>query len=340
MAASPALEEHENLPMDFACQGPYWPRERLGGAAKALVSGAQRERSRLARVSVAGSNPVVRSSSAWSAPVSAGAASRQRPLRGTSLVLGVGYTGAMTVLAFSHIALRVADLERSLAFYRGELGFGDVSRLVVRDTPSFREAGLEDAEMVAWFLGRDGTVIELQAVTSRSGRTIPEHLNVRGFRHCGFRVRGVKQTAAELEAAGGTVDWSTHTGNAEVVGEAVFGADPDGQRLEFLELVGGPTQPVGGPLDEPVRPGAGAFDRFDGVAIGVRDLDRATAYYAGPLGATVVERGPEERRLRLGDTDLVLRLGAPGIQSLRFTGRSDADLVDPDGLPIVARTPR
>jgi lactoylglutathione lyase len=244
----------------------------------------------------------------------------------------------MPVLAFSHIALRVADLDRSLAFYRDRLGFGDVSRLVVRDTPSFREAGLDDAEMVAWFLGRDGTVIELQAVTSRSGRAIPEHLNRLGFRHCGFRVDGVKATATELEAAGGTTDWATLTGNAEVDGEAAFVADPDGQRLELLQLAGGPQQPVGAPLDDARAAGGGEVLRFDGVAIGVTDLDRATGYYAGPLGGTVVADGPTWRRVRIGGTDVVLQVGTPGISHLCCTGAADAELVDPDGLRTVVGT--
>ena len=66
----------------------------------------------------------------------------------------------MPVLAFSHIAIRVSDLDKALAFYRDDLGFRDLSKLVVADTPSFRQAGLDDAEMVAWFLERDRTVIE------------------------------------------------------------------------------------------------------------------------------------------------------------------------------------
>ena len=140
------------------------------------------------------------------------------------------------VLAFSHIAIRVSDLDKALACYRDTFGFRDRSLLVVTDTPSFREAGLDDAEMVAHFLHRDGTVIELQVVRSRAGHPLPPQFDDLGYHHLAFRVDGVEATANAMAAAGGEVDWPTLTANDDVGGSAIFGADPDGQRLELLQL--------------------------------------------------------------------------------------------------------
>ncbi len=245
----------------------------------------------------------------------------------------------MPVLAFSHIAVRVRDLDASLAFYRDRLGFRDRSLLVVSDTPSFREAGLTDAEMVAHFLHRDGTVIELQVVRSRSGQPIPPHLSLLGYRHLAFRVDGVNATAEAMAAAGGSVDRTTLTTNDGVGGSAIFGADPDGQRLELLQLAGGPTQPVGDALDDHGPAGDGTVDRFDHVAVGVRDLARSIDFLTTALGATCELTTPAHAVLRVFETRIALEAADEadprlGIRALRFAGPHPLALTDPDGASI------
>ena len=203
------------------------------------------------------------------------------------------------VLAFSHIAIRVSDLDESLACYRDTFGFRDHSLLTVTDTPSFREAGLDDAEMVAHFLHRDGTVIELQVVRSRAGQPLPPQFHDFGYHHLAFRVDGVEATANAMAAAGGDVDWPTLTANDDVGGSAIFGADPDGQRLELLQLRDGPQQPVGDALIDQGPRGDRTISTFAHVALGVRDLERAERFYTSGLGATVESREPGATMLRV-----------------------------------------
>lgn len=257
------------------------------------------------------------------------------------VVRGV-YGRGMPALAFSHVAIRVTDLDAALACYRDRLGFRDRSLLVVTDTPSFREAGLTDAEMVAHFLHRDGTVIELQVVRSRSGQPVPAHLSLLGYRHVAFRVNGVEATARAMADAGGSVDWATHTSNDGVGGSAIFGADPDGQRVELLQLAGGPTQPVGDALADHGPGGDGSVERFDHVALGVRDLDRSVAFYTGALGAVCESRDEHRAMIRAFDTRLALELAddtdaRTGIRALRFTGGPVRSFTDPDGASLAVR---
>lgn len=244
------------------------------------------------------------------------------------------------VVAFSHIAIRVTDLDRALACYRDVLGFRDHSLLVVTDTPSFREAGLDDAEMVAHFLRRDGTVIELQIVRSASGRPMPEVLGEPGYHHLAFRVDGVEATARAMADAGGDVDWSTLTANDDVGGSAIFGADPDGQRLELLQLRGGPHQPVGEALIDHGPAGDGTVTAFDHVVLGVRDLHAAIGFYTAALGATVESSQDTVAVLRIFDTHLELHQRTDeepsvGVRALAFRGPRAITCTDPDGAALV-----
>jgi catechol 2,3-dioxygenase-like lactoylglutathione lyase family enzyme len=80
----------------------------------------------------------------------------------------------MTVHAFSHIALRVTDLARSLRFYRDGLGFREVSRIEVEGGPTALLLDAPDAALSAIFLERDGTTLELQTLSLPDGRELPD----------------------------------------------------------------------------------------------------------------------------------------------------------------------
>ena len=65
------------------------------------------------------------------------------------------------IRAFSHIGICVSDLERSVAFYRDALGFTEVRRLDVTGEATETLLGLQDVDLDAVFLERDGMRIEL-----------------------------------------------------------------------------------------------------------------------------------------------------------------------------------
>lgn len=154
----------------------------------------------------------------------------------------------MTFEHFSHISIRVSDMDRARRFYRETLGFEEVSELRVDNPPSFAEKGIADGSMHAVFLRRDGVVIELQDVRYRSGEMVPGHLHPFGLKHLSLRVTGMDEAAGRVQETGGDVlPWSRFR-NDEHRSEVLFVTDPDGTRVELIDVPGDPAAPLGTPL--------------------------------------------------------------------------------------------
>lgn len=132
---------------------------------------------------------------------------------------------------FSHLALTVGDMGRARAVYDDILGFREVSRTLVSDAPSFREAGIVDAELELIFMEKDGFVVELQRATT-AGEVIGPDVFTRGVRLMAFRVDDVDVTLDAIRSNGGTyVDGSMHGTATNAI---AFARDPDGVRVEVL----------------------------------------------------------------------------------------------------------
>ena len=157
----------------------------------------------------------------------------------------------MPVQRFSHIGITVADPERSLRFYRDLLGFRPLSHLSVDDALSARLVGLEPLELHATFLERDGTRIELMhyAAPGDEPDEVPRPMNRRGLTHLAVRVDDLPELLGRLEAAGAEILKDTHVANPDFASEVVFVLDPDGVRIELIQLPGDPNEVLGEPLD-------------------------------------------------------------------------------------------
>jgi catechol 2,3-dioxygenase-like lactoylglutathione lyase family enzyme len=140
------------------------------------------------------------------------------------------------ILRFSHVGICVSDLDRSLAFYRDALGFREVRRLDVAGEAPETLLGLQDVDLEAVFLERDGVRIELLHYRSPShrGSGEPRPMNALGLTHLSLLVTDLAAAIAALESAGARVLYATRTGNAELAGGAVFAVDPDGTRIELI----------------------------------------------------------------------------------------------------------
>lgn len=151
----------------------------------------------------------------------------------------------MKVQAFSHIALRVTELERSLRFYRDGLGFREVSRVSVEGGPTALLLDAPRAQLHAIFLEREGTTLELQTLSLPDGRALVMPGVGLGWSHIGLRVEDVDEVAASLCRLGGRIVESSRYRDPELGSHVLFVCDPDGARVELIALPGDPSRVVG-----------------------------------------------------------------------------------------------
>lgn len=131
---------------------------------------------------------------------------------------------AFAITGYDHVGIRVSDRERAMAFYQ-RLGF-------VPD-PDFT------SERVAELVSPDGARINLifngVIRTDANNVLMDEPVKWPGFTHAAFIVDSLQRVLDWAEAAGvaiteGPVDWQRRL--------TCFLRDPDGNVLEFNELVG------------------------------------------------------------------------------------------------------
>lgn len=145
------------------------------------------------------------------------------------------------VLRLSHVGICVADLERSLAFYRA-LGFVERSRLRVAGQVSARLLGLEAVQLSAVYLERDAARIELlhYAVPGHVGDPGSQAMNRLGLTHLSLRVDDLDAAEQTVLAAGGVILEASRIAIPEADTRAVFATDPDGTRIELVQAPGDP----------------------------------------------------------------------------------------------------
>ena len=138
----------------------------------------------------------------------------------------------MPIRRFTHVAIRVADLDRSVRFYRDLLGFAERNRHVGAGGPSAMMLGTPGAEIAAVFLERDGTVVELQTLEGDEPSIVTGIQ--RGLSHIGFAVSDLPGVLRDVEAAGGRVIEASRYRDDSLGSEVVFVTDPDGTRIELI----------------------------------------------------------------------------------------------------------
>ncbi len=141
--------------------------------------------------------------------------------------------------AFSHFGICVSDLERSLAFYCGALGFDKAESHEI-GTEFARLMDLPDVSVTSQFIRRGPTGIELLAFHEPSpfGDRTRRAVNQLGLTHLSFRVHDVAATAALVVQFGGAIVESSRT-TIDLGGTSldfVYCTDPDGVRVELMDL--------------------------------------------------------------------------------------------------------
>ena len=138
----------------------------------------------------------------------------------------------MPIERFTHVCIRVRELDRSVAFYRDVLGFTEQTRYKGNGGPSALMIGNPAAALAAVFLERDGTVVELQTLDGDRDAVVTDVQ--RGLSHIGFKVTDLPAVIAELRRAGAEVIEESRYHDATLDSEVVFITDPDGTRIELI----------------------------------------------------------------------------------------------------------
>jgi catechol 2,3-dioxygenase-like lactoylglutathione lyase family enzyme len=142
---------------------------------------------------------------------------------------------------FSHFGICVSDLERSLRFYTEGLGFTKAESHGI-GTEFAALMDLPDVTVHSQFIRRETTAIELLAFEEPTpiGNRERRPVHQLGLTHLSFRVRDVDATAKMLVALGGALVSTsrTHLDLAGAPLDFVYCTDPDGVRVELMDLGG------------------------------------------------------------------------------------------------------
>jgi catechol 2,3-dioxygenase-like lactoylglutathione lyase family enzyme len=246
------------------------------------------------------------------------------------------------VRAVGPIAITVDDLDRSVAFYTGVLGFTRISEREVAGAPYEQLEGIFGLRIRSARLALRDEQIELQEYLVPKGRPFPNdsRSNDRWFQHIAIITSDMDRAYARLRSnhvryassePQRLPDW-----NANAAGiRAFYFRDPDGHYLEILQFPSGK-----GSAKWHVN-GRGLFLGIDHTAIVVRDTEASLRFYRDVLGFRVAGEsenfGPEQEHLNnvfgahLRITTMRASAG-PGIEFLQY-------LAPGDGRPAVDELP-
>ncbi len=151
----------------------------------------------------------------------------------------------MTIKYMMHVGLCVSDLNRSIRFYRDGLGFEEAGGLEISGEPTASLVEISDLELRAVYLDRDGLRIELLHYPSPGSVGVAEArpMNQLGLTHMAVRVENLDDAIAKLTALGGTALEHTRIRDPEYNSEIIYLTDPDGTRLELVQVPNDPTRP-------------------------------------------------------------------------------------------------
>jgi lactoylglutathione lyase len=128
-------------------------------------------------------------------------------------------------MKYAHVCYRINEIERSIEFYCGALGFKELKRYPIRD------------EAVNIYVAPEGSEHTPLELTFNFGRTEDYELGT-GYGHIAYHVDDLDGTLERLAAIGVQPEkppYSIREGGSRLC----FVRDPDGYRIELIEKVAG-----------------------------------------------------------------------------------------------------
>lgn len=130
----------------------------------------------------------------------------------------------MTVTGLGHVAFRIKDLERTLDFYCGTLGFREAFRLDREGAPS---------PWIVYLHIAPGQFLEL--FPGGEGDTAPARSQATGYNHFCLLVDDLQATARELQEKGITITSGPKQGADH--NWQCWVNDPDGNAIELMQIM-------------------------------------------------------------------------------------------------------
>ena len=158
----------------------------------------------------------------------------------------------MAVVRVGHLGICVADVERSVRFYRDLCGFRPLTEVQVKGEESDRLLRLRGVDQRTVFLERDGLRLALFAFRAPPplGNGEPRAMNQLGMAALMLRVDNLDASLERFRAAGARVLDDTYVHHPDYGSKLVFVCDPDGTLIELIEIPGDPYTPFGQPYRE------------------------------------------------------------------------------------------
>lgn len=246
-------------------------------------------------------------------------------------------------IAVTDVGMTVADLDRSIAFFTGVLGFELGERAEGDGSEVERLTGVFGARVLTARLRLGREVLELTQYLAPEGRPVPidGRANDRWFQHIAIVVRDMDEAYRVLRRAkarhASTGPQTLPASNAAAGGiRAFYFKDPDGHHLELIWFPPGKGDPRW------QAPTERLFLGIDHTAIVVEDTERSLRFYRDLLGFAVAGHsrnfGIEQERLNnvegasLRITGLRLREG-PGVELLEYLAPRDGRPYPSDARP-------
>ncbi len=126
---------------------------------------------------------------------------------------------------YAHVCYRINEIERSIDFYCGALGFKELKRYPIRD------------EAINIYVAPEGSEHAPLELTFNYGRTEPYEIGT-GYGHIAYHVEDLDATLQRLAAIGVEPEkppYSIREGGSRLC----FVQDPDGYRIELIEKAAG-----------------------------------------------------------------------------------------------------
>ena len=146
----------------------------------------------------------------------------------------------MASISVSHAGLCVSDLKRSVRFYTEGLGYEVAEAYDVGDEVAATLEVPPGVVLRSQMIVKDGSKIELLGWRAPTPHGEPSSTrNQLGLTHLSFHVQDMAVIEAKLVELGASVLESTrtHIDMGKVTIDLLFLADPDGTRIELMEMI-------------------------------------------------------------------------------------------------------